>query len=91
MKQLDMLAIANFAKGNVGWGISGDKLRKVYQFTAYQDGLNFTVKVASLAEKMNHHPDVLLGYNEVTVLLMTHDAGGITQLDLDLAQEIEKL
>jgi 4a-hydroxytetrahydrobiopterin dehydratase len=53
------------------------------------DGIDFVVRIAGLAEAANHHPDVDIRYTKVTVTLSTHDAGGITVKDLDLAKEIE--
>jgi len=57
----------------------------------FLDGLAFVVKVAVLAEKANHHPDVLLTYPCVAITLTTHDAGGITDRDFKLAAQIDDL
>ena len=51
----------------------------------------FVNHVADLAEKMDHHPDILVQYNKVRLTLSTHSAGGLTQADLDLAKEIDGL
>ena len=55
------------------------------------DGLGFVGRMAELAEKANHHPDVLLTYPRVTVSLTTHDAGGLTEKDFGLAQQIDEV
>ncbi|MBI4580195.1 MAG: 4a-hydroxytetrahydrobiopterin dehydratase [Planctomycetes bacterium] len=54
-------------------------------------GLGFVTRVAVLAEAANHHPDIVLRYPRVTVFLTTHDAGGLTQKDFDLAGQIDRL
>jgi 4a-hydroxytetrahydrobiopterin dehydratase len=53
--------------------------------------MNLVNRVADLAEEANHHPDILISYNQVTFTLTTHDAGGITEKDFDLAQRIETI
>lgn len=53
--------------------------------------LAFAVRLGMVAEKRDHHPDILIGWGKARVLWSTHDAGGITQLDLDLAERTEEL
>ena len=72
-----------------GWTRKGDALNKTYSFARFADGIRFVDSVAVLADKMNHHPDIDVRYTKVTFALSSHDAGGITQRDLDLAQAIE--
>ena len=72
-----------------GWSRRGDVLTKTFTFPRFTDGIDFVVRMAGLAEASNHHPDVDIRYTKVTVTLSTHDAGGITVKDLDLAKEIE--
>ena len=66
-------------------------IQKTYKTSDFMTGLGFVTRVAVLAEMANHHPDALLTYPRVTFMLTTHDAGGLTQKDLDLAQKIEGL
>jgi 4a-hydroxytetrahydrobiopterin dehydratase len=73
-----------------GWSRRGDVLVKTYTFGSFSDGISFVNRVAKTAEAMNHHPDIDIRYTKITCTLSTHDAGGITDTDLKLAQEIEK-
>ena len=61
------------------------------QFPDFSAALGFVVRVGLIAEKRDHHPDISFGWGKAHVLWSTHDAGGITQLDLDLAEETTKL
>jgi 4a-hydroxytetrahydrobiopterin dehydratase len=73
-----------------GWSRKGDALNKTYSFARFADGIRFVDQVADVADSMNHHPDIDIRYTNVTFTLSTHDAGGITQRDLDLAKAIEE-
>jgi 4a-hydroxytetrahydrobiopterin dehydratase len=73
-----------------GWSRKGEALNKTYSFARFADGIRFVQQVADVADKMNHHPDIDIRYTNIAFSLSTHDAGGITQRDLDLASEIEK-
>ena len=72
-----------------GWARRGDLLTKLYQFRSFADAIAFVNGVAKSAESANHHPDIDIRYTKVTLTLSSHDAGGITQKDLDLAREID--
>ncbi len=72
-----------------GWTRRGDAISKTYSFARFADGIRFVDDVAKLADGMNHHPDIDVRYTRVSFSLSTHDAGGITQRDLDLAKAIE--
>jgi 4a-hydroxytetrahydrobiopterin dehydratase len=75
-----------------GWGIQDGLLTKAYQVRSFAHGVLFIGAIGQLAEAANHHPDLSLrGYNRVTVSLITHSAGGLTQKDFDLAAAIEAL
>ena len=73
-----------------GWARRGDALTKTYTFPTFADGIAFVTRVAKLADARNHHPDIDIRYTKITCLLTTHDAGGVTDSDLKLAEEIEK-
>ena len=60
-------------------------------FKNYRKSFAFTIQVAMLSEKKNHHPQIVLDYNKVTVSLISHDVQKITQRDIDLANQIDKL
>jgi len=72
------------------WSRKGDALNKTYSFARFADGIRFVNQVAGLADSMNHHPDIDVRYTNITFSLSSHDAGGITQRDLDLAKAIEQ-
>jgi len=74
-----------------GWSRRGDVLVKTYQFPRFMQGIEFVTRVARAAETADHHPDIDIRYTKVTCTLSTHSAKGITQKDLDLAAEIDKL
>ena len=69
-----------------GWSRRGDVLVKTYQFAT----IEFVNRVARAAESADHHPDIDIRHTRVVCTLSTHSAGGITQLDLDMAGEIER-
>jgi len=73
-----------------GWARRGDTLTKTYNFATFADGIAFVNRVAKAADASNHHPDIDIRYTKVTCILSTHDAGGITEADLKLAEAIEK-
>ena len=73
-----------------GWSRRGDALAKTFTWTTFRDGIAFVQRVAREADAMEHHPDIDIRYTKITCTLSTHDAGGITQKDLDLAATIER-
>ncbi len=72
-----------------GWSRRADVLTKLYQFRNFTEAMDFVNRVAVHAEAANHHPDIDIRYSKVTLTLSTHDSGGITQADIDLARSIE--
>ncbi|PSR18915.1 4a-hydroxytetrahydrobiopterin dehydratase [filamentous cyanobacterium CCP3] len=73
------------------WQIVDDKLYRQFQFTSFIEAFGFMARVALIAETNGHHPEWFNVYNQVTVQLTTHDAGGITMNDITLAQSIDAL
>ena len=74
------------------WPIDNQgRLSKTFEFKNYRKSFAFTSQVAMLSEKKNHHPQIVLDYNKVTVSLISHDVKKITQRDIDLANQIDKL
>jgi 4a-hydroxytetrahydrobiopterin dehydratase len=71
-----------------GWQIRDGKLNKTFKFTDFIDAWGFMCRVALAAQAMDHHPEWLNVYNTVRVDLSTHDAGGVTKLDLQLARKM---
>jgi 4a-hydroxytetrahydrobiopterin dehydratase len=74
-----------------GWSRDGDLVRKSFQLPSFADAVAFVVRVGFLAEAANHHPDLDIRWRTVHVALSTHDQGGITDKDLDLAHGIEQV
>ncbi|MEM8943298.1 MAG: 4a-hydroxytetrahydrobiopterin dehydratase [Pseudomonadota bacterium] len=74
-----------------GWELREGKLHQNFQFKNFIEAFGFMAKVALVAERLNHHPEWMNVYNRVDVWLTTHDAEGITELDVTLAQEITAL
>jgi 4a-hydroxytetrahydrobiopterin dehydratase len=73
------------------WTIEQDVLKKIFVFETFMKAIHFINEVAVLAEHVDHHPDLIIKYNQVNVLLTTHDAGNITNKDYDLAKMIDDL
>ena len=74
-----------------GWTIENQQLRRTYQFKNFVESIDFVNRLVEPAEKAGHHPDIVISYNQVTISLTTHDAGGLTQKDFDLAAIISQL
>lgn len=69
-----------------GWTSDGKALRRTYTFADFPAAVAFVNRLVAPAEARNHHPDISVSYNRVTLSLTTHDAGGLTAKDLDLAR-----
>lgn len=80
-----------FLEGSEGWELDGETIRKTFTFENFVGAMGFVTSVALLAEKAFHHPDIDIRYTKVTIALTTHDAGGLTEQDTDLAAQIEQL
>jgi 4a-hydroxytetrahydrobiopterin dehydratase len=74
-----------------GWEQSGIEIEKQFKFKNFIHSLGFVNKVAILAEKADHHPDILIQYGKVKIVLSTHSEGGITEKDFNLANQIENI
>lgn len=77
--------------GLPGWSIANGKLHKDFVFDDFIEAFGFMCKAAIHIEKMNHHPEWFNVYNKISVDLVTHDAGGITQNDIALARTLNLL
>jgi 4a-hydroxytetrahydrobiopterin dehydratase len=73
------------------WRLKDGKLHRELRFADFSEAFAFMTRVALVAERMDHHPDWSNGYSKVTIDLMTHDAGGITRKDVDLARAIDRI
>ena len=74
-----------------GWERDGDEIVRVYEFDSYLAGVGFASGAGGLAEEAFHHPEITIRYAEVELRLTTHDAGGITSKDTDLAARFDEL
>ncbi|MAT76731.1 4a-hydroxytetrahydrobiopterin dehydratase [Candidatus Poribacteria bacterium] len=74
-----------------GWVIQDAKLHKEFQFSSFIEAFGFMTQLALVAESMNHHPEWFNVYNRVVIDLTTHDAGGISNLDFELASKANNL
>ena len=73
------------------WQIESGELVRTFLFKDFRASLAFVNKVGEAAEQAGHHPDIDIRYNRVRLALVTHDAGGITEMDFDLAARADKL
>ena len=73
------------------WAIDNDKLHKEFRFANFIEAFGFMTRLAIIAQEMNHHPEWSNVYNRVVIDLTTHEAGGISSLDFELAEKIEAL
>jgi 4a-hydroxytetrahydrobiopterin dehydratase len=74
-----------------GWQHNGGVIQRVFRFPDFKAAMQFVNKVAEKAEQANHHPDIDIRYNTITMALVSHDAGGVTQRDVRMAEAINKI
>ncbi len=74
-----------------GWDREGDEIVRTYEFDSYLDGVGFAAGAGGVAEDAWHHPELTITYGEVEVRLTTHDAGGITENDIELAERFDDI
>ena len=91
MIKLTESVIEEKLKNLPGWSLKNEKLYKEFQFNDFNQAFGFMTRAAIEIEKMNHHPEWFNVYNRITVELTTHDAGGITDNDVNLARILNSL
>ena len=91
MKKYETDEIASKITHLSGWEIKNDGIEKSFQFADFKSAYSAMTHIAMEAEVMNHHPEWFNVYNRLNVRLSTHDAGGVTDLDIQLAEKIEKI
>jgi 4a-hydroxytetrahydrobiopterin dehydratase len=74
-----------------GWEVQDDFINKEYEFENFAEALSFVNQVGEIAETADHHPDIFFGYGYAEVAITSHDAGGLTERDFELAAKIDKL
>ncbi len=90
-RKLDDVAIAKHLADMPDWKRDGDAIKRKLTFDDFVTAFGFMASVALVAEKMNHHPEWSNVYNRVSIALSTHDAGGISESDFELARAIDQL
>jgi 4a-hydroxytetrahydrobiopterin dehydratase len=80
-----------FQKLNDGWTLEGDAIRKKYTFADFMEAIAFVNRLAPEAEKVDHHPDILINYKRVTLTYSTHSEGGLTEKDFAGAMTADRL
>lgn len=86
---MDVLDPKEVVKSLPGWTGGDDFITKVFKFDDFASAFGFMAQIAVVAEAMNHHPEWFNVYNRVDVTLTTHDAGGVTDKDVKLAERME--
>ena len=91
-QKLDAQAVADTLKGLDGWELEqgGAAIRREFTFKNFNEAFGFMTRAALAAEKMDHHPEWSNVYNRVDIVLTTHDAGGVTERDRDMARFIDE-
>lgn len=91
MSPLSLPEIRELTRSLTAWTRRGAVLRRTFQFTDFLQAMKFVNAVARAAEKAQHHPDIDIRWNRVRLALTTHDAGGLTKKDFDLASRANRL
>ncbi len=73
------------------WEIEKNSITRSFEFEEFMDGIDFVNNVGEIAEEAQHYPDITIKYTTVTLKLTTHDVGGVTELDIELAQRVDNL
>lgn len=73
------------------WSLDGDEITRTYEFDDYLKGVAFATEVGELAEEEFHHPEIRIGYEEVEVRFTSHEAGGVTRQDIEMAELCDDL
>ena len=74
-----------------GWALEGNSIMKEFSFKDFKEALDFVNKIGELAERQEHHPNILIMYNKVRLTLTTHSEKGITSKDFELAEQIDRV
>ncbi len=88
-EKLTQNEIEGWVAAHPKWSFRDGALRKKFVFRSFRDAIIFVNRVATIADEMNHHPDIDVRYNVVALGLSTHDAGGVTELDVKWAERID--
>ena len=90
-RKLSLEAIEDKLQTMEDWELADGQIKKEFLVDDFVEALLFVNKVGELAEEADHHPDILIKYNRVTFFIATHSAGGITEADFQLAEQIDSV
>lgn len=79
----------SFVASHPAWTVRGETITRTFTFDDFPEALGFVARVGAAAERVFHHPDIDIRWNTVTLTLTSHDVGGLTQRDTDLAAKID--
>ena len=88
-EKLDRHHVAEQMQTLPHWTLQGDQIERALTFPGFPAAIDFVNRIAAIAEELRHHPDIRIQYNRVHLALSTHDAGGLTARDFELARRIE--
>lgn len=88
---IDPSNLDNFAKKVPEWEIDGDNISRTFEFDEFMEAIDFVNSVAEIAEEAQHHPDIDVKFTTVTLTLTTHDLGGLTKADFEVAARVDNL
>ncbi len=86
MQKLSTEQIAEYLDDLPEWSLNGESLQRTFGFDDFVGAMAFANRIADVAQQMQHHPDIMIRFNKVTLTLTTHDAGGLTEQDFSLAR-----
>lgn len=91
MRKLEEAEVERALKGRPEWSLIGESIHRTYAFADFRAAMRFVNAVAESAERVQHHPDILVRYSKVTLSLSTHDVGGLSPKDFDFAASADRL
>ncbi len=74
-----------------GWHVNGKAIERLFRFPDFKEAMAFVNRIADAAEEAGHHPDIAISYNKVTLALISHDSGGVTERDIKMARRINEI
>lgn len=91
MRRLGKAEVKSLLARVRGWKVVKGKLHREFKFEDFNQAIRFIDRLRPLANRMNHHPELYNVYDKVTIDIVTHDAGGITELDFEFAEKVNRL
>jgi 4a-hydroxytetrahydrobiopterin dehydratase len=91
MAVIDSNEIEAFLEAHPGWTFEGTEITREYRFSDFNEAMGFVTQVGLVAAKADHHPDIDIRWNKVTLTLSTHSEGGLTVKDLDMADMADRI